>query len=179
MIKESHGLLSARFEKSKPILVICLAILGILSSFVTMDTLMLPTTNIHDTILSYGKIYHTRNTKFGQSTTFFGYKYFTTNGFEFITDKVYIEDPQIKIEHSLIFKNVLGVSNQERDFTKKLISGLNDGHIYYYLIMTISTFISICILVFKKYISNNEYLNIILFNLFLLFCVLIIWWTFN
>ena len=161
-------------KNRKQITLVILFIVAILFNAIVIDRYILPSQRISDKIVKEIRVTQTRSTKFGRSTSLRGYKYYTENGFEFLTDKESISDITITVEKTLIFKNIVSVSTEGGD-KKELLTGLGGINAYFYLILALSSTISICYLKFKSELSDNEFLNIILFNGFIIFVLTIIW----
>lgn len=140
-----------------------------------IDRFILPSREIPDTILQYAKVTQSRSNKVARSTSVRGYKFYTANDFEFSTDRAYISEPEITIEHTLLFKNIISVRTKDEDITHKLLSGLGGFNCIFYLTLAFSSTISLLFLFFKPEISENAFLNIWLFNAFMLFVLGIIW----
>lgn len=161
-------------KNRKQIALVVLFVVAIIFNLIVIDRYFLPKETISDNVISIAEIIQTQSTKFGRSTTLRGYKYYTEKGCEFLTDKEYISDLTINVEQTLIFKNIVSVST-ERDDKKELLTGLGGINGYFYAILALSSTISICFLKFKYEVSDNEFLNVILFNGFMIFILSIIW----
>lgn len=86
--------------------------------------------------------------------------------------EMFIQESQIKIRYSPIFKNVTSVKSETKDYCDKIMSGV-DGASFYFLIGTIiSAICSLLILGFNKNVSVNAFMNIILLNSLLIFYAL-------
>jgi hypothetical protein len=160
--------------KLKQITFVVLLIVAIPFNIIVIDRYFFPKQIISDNIISAARVIQTRNSKFGSSKSTRGYIYNTDKGFEFLTDKDYISDLKINIEQTIIFKNIVSVCTEEGNKVE-LLTGLGGINGYFYLILAMSTTISICFLKLKPEVSDNEFLNIILFNGFMIFVLLIIW----
>lgn len=161
-------------KNRKQITLVILYIVAILFNAIVIDRYILPSQKISDKIVKEIRVSQTRSSKFGSSTTLRGYNYYTEKGFEFLTDKEYFSDLTISIEKTLIFKNIISVSTERGD-KKELLTGLGGLNACFYLILALSSIISICYLKFKSELSDNEFLNIILFNGFIIFVLTVVW----
>lgn len=110
----------------------------------------------------------------GKSKQKVSYHYFTQKGFTFSTAKEYIEDNNIEIETSLLFKSTTEVRSKTRNYTNLLSSSLSINSILFYfcLVLLVSIGISLKILLSKKGFSENTFYNIICFNSFMIFICL-------
>ncbi|WP_068844903.1 hypothetical protein [Flavobacterium chilense] len=146
-------------------------LLGLITFFILIafaDYYALPASKTNDVITHYAL----RTS--GKSRQKVSYHYFTQKGFTFSTAKEFIEENNIVIETSLLFKSVTTVKSKTRNYTNILSSGLSINGIQFYicLILLFSIGISIKILLSKKGFSENTFYNIICFNSFMLFiCV--------
>lgn len=161
-------------KNRKQITLVVLFVVAIIFNLIVIDRYFLPKETISDNVIGVAEVTQTRSNKFGRSTSLRGYKYYTEKGFEFLTDKEYISDLTINIEQTLIFKNIVSVST-ESDDEKELLTGLGGINGYFYVILALSSTISICFLKFKSEVSDNEFLNVLLFNGFMIFVLFIIW----
>ena len=146
-------------------------LMGVITFFILIafaDYYVLPTSKTNDVITHY-----TIRTS-GKSRQKVSYHYFTQKGFTFSTAKEYIDENNIAIETSLLFKSVTTVKSKIRNYTNLLSSGLSINGIQFYtcLILLFSIGISIKILLSKKGFSENTFYNIVCFNSFMIFiCV--------
>lgn len=161
--------------KYKIIILPILLVLGLIVNLILFDFFILPKKNVTDTIVEYSKIMHVYNGKFQKTTSLFGYKFYTEKGFEFSTDKRFIEETNVQIKHTIIFKNITDVFTENNDYSSTLMSDLNSVNLYFYIILSISTTTSILTILLYKNITENGFQNIVLFNLFMLFCIGIIY----
>lgn len=129
------------------------------------DYYVLPASNTNDVITHY----YVQTS--GKSKQKVSYHYVTQKGFTFSTAKEYIEENDIVVETSILFKSVTKVKSETKNYTSALSSGLSiNGILFYaYLILLFSTGISIKILLSKKGFSENTFYNIVCFNCFMLF----------
>lgn len=154
--------------KNKKIIVYLLGIISFSILIAFADYYVLPSSKANDVIDQY----FVRTS--GKSRQKVSYHYFTQKGFTFSTAKEYIEENNIEIETSLLFKSITKVKSKTRDYTNLLSSDLSVNGIQFYtcLILLISIGISIKILLSKKGFSENTFYNIICFNGFMIFiCV--------
>ncbi|MGO4772421.1 hypothetical protein ACEN2I_12220 [Flavobacterium sp. W22_SRS_FK3] len=110
----------------------------------------------------------------GKSKQKVSYHYFTKKGFTFSTAKEYIQDNNIEIETSVLFKSITEVKSNTRNYTSLISSGLSiNGVLFYFcLVLLFSIGISLKILLSKKGFSENTFYNIICFNSFMIFLCL-------
>jgi hypothetical protein len=132
------------------------------------DYYVLPASKSNDLITHYS----VRTT--GKSKQKVSYHYFTRNGFSFSTAKEFIEDNNIEIETSLLFKSTTSVKSKTKNYTNLLSSSLSiNGILFYFcLVLLFSIGISLKILLSKKGFSENTFYNIICFNSFMIFICL-------
>lgn len=107
----------------------------------------------------------------GKSKQKVSYHYITKKGYTFSTTKEFIEENNIIIETSLLFKSVTNVKSEIENYNYALSSGLSIDGIQFYtcFVLLISLGISIKILLSKKGFSENTFYNIICFNCFMIF----------
>jgi len=140
----------------------------ILSSVNMIDFFFIPKIETTDQIVSRRKLY--RNNSYGRTVV--GCKYKTAKGFSFSTSEAIIRENDIDIKHTQIFKSVTFVDSDRKDYTEKLSSNLNGILKYFHLLFLSSLVIGIIIFISERQISQNTYLNIIIFNA-LIFVVLL------
>lgn len=150
---------------------IILYLFGVLTFIILIgftDYYVLPTSKTTDVITQYS----VRTS--GKSKEKVSYHYFTQKGFTFSTTKEYIDEDNIEIETSLLFKSVTAVKSKTRNYTHLLSSSLSTNGIQFYfcLILLFSIGISVSIIVSKKGFSENTFYNIICFNGFMIFVCL-------
>lgn len=158
-------------EKYKKLVLIIVLILTLIINLILLDLFILPKKTIKDTIVSYNKLFF--QGKFGNKSLI-SYHFTTHKGFDFSTERYFINEDKISISYTPIFRNVTKVRSDETDYSNKLISDLNSIIIYFYLIMFVSLNISVLYLLFDKNLSENKLQNIINFNLIMLFFIFII-----
>jgi len=146
-------------------------LLGVVTFFILIgftDYYVLPVSKTTDIITHYS----VQTT--GKSKQKVSYHYFTQKGFTFSTAKEYIEDNNIEIETSLLFKSIIEVKSKTRNYTSLLSSSLStNGTLFYFcLVLLFSIGISLKILLSKKGFSENTFYNIICFNSFMIFLCL-------
>lgn len=129
------------------------------------DYYVLPTSKTNDVITQY--LVRTS----GKSKEKVSYHYFTQKGYTFSTAKEFIEEGDISIETSSLFKFVTMVKSEKKDYTELLSSGLSSNGISFYsfMILLFSLGISLKIMLSKKGFSQNTFFNIICFNCFMIF----------
>jgi|GEM_PF-6022087 len=165
-------------EKYKISTIITLIAISGIVNFILVDLYVLPRQIIPDNITSEYEIYKYNSSKFGQSKSLYGYKYYTEKGFEFTTEEKPIEESVIKIEQTKILKNISDIRSSEKDYSKLIVSDLNGPSLYFLIILAISSSTSVIILLKKKDLNKNGFQNIILFNLMMLFFIgFIYYWT--
>ncbi len=132
------------------------------------DHYVLPSSNTSDIITEY--FVQTS----GKSKQKISYHYFTKKGHTFSTAKEFIEESNIIIETSLLFKSVTKVKSETKNYYYIISSGLSiDGILFYSCILLLfSISISLKILLSKKGFSENTFYNIICFNSFMVFICL-------
>lgn len=153
-------------NKNVIIYLFCVVTFFILIAFA--DYYVLPASKTTDLITHYS-IQTT-----GKSKEKVSYHYFTKKGFTFSTAKKYIEENDVDLEYSLLFKSVTKVKSKNNDYTKDLSSSLSINGIQFYFCWTLllSIAISLKILLSKKGFSENTFYNIICFNSFMVFVCL-------
>lgn len=155
-------------DKYKNVTIMLLLCIPLLVGLFFVDSWIFPQKTVTDEITSYSKVFVNNNNQFSRGRIFIGYIFYTQNGFEFSTEKTYIDENKVTLTHSPIFKNVNSVQTENNDYTDKLISGVNGASFYFALGLTLSAIISVCLLAFPKNLSENGFQNIILLNSFLL-----------
>jgi len=166
-------------EKYRKITIIALIFIPLLVGLFFVDTWILPQKTINDEIISYSKIFVNNNNKFSRSKILVGYIFFTRKGFEFSTQETFVEENEITIKHSYILKNITTVKSRTKDYSDKLMSGLNGACLYFTVGLTTSAIISLLFLRFDKNLSKNGFQNIILFNSFLAFITIYLFVLYN
>jgi hypothetical protein len=159
-------------EKYKKFVLISVLILSLIINLILLDLYILPKKTIKDKIVFYKEI--SINRKHG-GRTFIGYNFLTNKGFEFSTERYFINEDSISICYTTIFKNITKLKSDKKDYSDKLISDLNSIIIYFYLILFISLNSSVLLLFLDKNISKNRFQNIIGFNSIMLFFILILY----
>lgn len=140
----------------------------ILSSANMIDFFFIPKIETTDQIVSRRKLY--RSNSYGRILV--GCKYKTAKGFSFSTSEAIIRENDIEINHTQVFKSITFVSSSRKDYTEKLSSNLNGILKYFHLLFLLSLIIGIIIFISERQISQNTYLNIVIFNT-LIFVVLL------
>jgi len=153
-------------NKNIIIYLLCVVASFILIGFI--DYYVLPVSKTTDLITHYS----VQTT--GKSKQKVSYHYFTQKGYTFSTAKEYIEDSNIEIETSLLFKSITKVKSKTKNYTSLLSSSLSTNGILFYfcLVLLFSIGISVKILLSKKGFSENTFYNIICFNSFMIFICL-------
>lgn len=151
--------------KNKNIIIYLLGVIAFCVLIVFADYYVLPSSKTNDIITHY----FVRTS--GKSKQKVSYHYITKNGVTFSTAKEYIEENNIEIETSLLFKSVTKIKSDTRNYTSLLSSGLSINGIQFYtcLILLFSIGISTKILCSKKGFSENTFYNIVCCNCFIIF----------
>jgi hypothetical protein len=151
--------------KNKNVIIYLLGVISFFVLIVFADYYVLPTSKTNDVITHYAV------QTSGKSKQKVSYHYFTRKGFTFSTAKEYIDENNIVIESSLLFKSVTNVKSDTKNYTSLLSSGLSINGLQFYtcLILLVSLGISIKILLSKKGFSENTFYNIVCFNCFMIF----------
>ncbi len=136
---------------------------------------IIPQKTESDKIIAYAAIKKKTATKFGRPKKNLGFRFFTKKSYKFSLDETFIDNPEIKITTSRIFRNVTDVYNQNVNYSEKLMSGLNGINLYVFLILSISSIVSILVLTLNRNISNTTYSNIITFHIFMIFVAIMIY----
>lgn len=147
-----------------------------------IDQWLLPQNTINDELVAYSRIYISKGSSQysnKSSKEFVGYKFYTQKGLEFSTDKAYIEEYEVIIKHSYIFKSITTVKSQTKDYSDKIISGLHGACLYFTIFLEIVAIISLLLLKYNDQLSENGFYNIILFNSFLLIVSLYVYVLYN
>ena len=151
--------------KNKSIIAYLLSVITFFVLIAFTDYYVLPASKTNDVITHY--LVRTS----GKSNQRVSYHYFTQKGYTFSTAKEFIEESNILIETSLLFKSVTTVKSEKKDYTNLLASGLSINGISFYtsLILLLSLGISLKIMLSKKGFSQNTFYNIVCFNSFMIF----------
>jgi hypothetical protein len=160
-------------EKYRKITFKILMFIPLLSSVFFLDTWILPQKKTNDFIVSYSlrKISHKGKYSSSSSESMRCYKFYTEKENEFSTE-VFIAENEVTIGTSYIFKIVTSVKSQTKDYTKKIVSGLNGLNLWLTIGLLISTICSLLFLQFDKKLSENGFYNILLLNSFIAFILL-------
>jgi len=108
-----------------------------------------------------------------------GYQFYTEKNNKFAVENAFVQEEDVKIEISRIFKSITGVKTVNDDYSNKLISGLNRDCLLFIIILSASTFISLLVLLKSKNLSENGFQNIILFNSLMIFYALYLFSIYN
>jgi len=168
-------------ERPKKIFIIIATPILILSSINMLDFFIFPKEFFSDKIVSNNKIYRPnsgREVFGGHQRVFVGYQYETEKGLSFTLSKAFIPEKDIDVEHTQIFKTVTFVDSDRKDYTNKLTSNLNGILKYFHFIFFASLCYGIVTFLYDKSISNNKFLNILIFNS-IMFCILLYMLIFN
>lgn len=158
--------------KNKTTVIYALAVITFAIFLGFLDFYILPNSKTADVITHYAV--RTVRGKNGTKPQKVSYHYYTKKGFTFSTAKKYIEENDIELEYSLLFKSVTKVKSTNNDYTKDLSSSLSINGIQFYFCWTLllSIAISLKILLSKKAFTENTFYNIICFNSFMVFVCL-------
>ena len=156
-------------EKYSKITFKIIALIPLIFIFFGVDQFLLPQKQIKDIITEYSKIEVRRRSKFGSGTSkeFLAYKYYTKKGYEFAVNKSYIEENDIVLNQSYIFKNINKIVTKSRNYSDELTSGLNGACLYLAFGMIFTAITSLILLKFYSNLTENGFLNIVLSNAFL------------
>ncbi|WDF60276.1 hypothetical protein PQ462_02640 [Flavobacterium sp. KACC 22758] len=154
---------------NKKIVIKILVLITILIAIVFIDFYLLPKTKTDDVITHYAV--KTVQGKNGTLKEKVSYRFITKNGLHFSTQKKFIDEPNIEIKHTLLFKTITNVKSKLHDYSDNVTSGFNGIMFYCYLILLFSIGISLKILLSKKGCSENAFYNIICFNSFMIFVI--------
>jgi hypothetical protein len=132
-----------------------------------LDFWIIPAKTKNELIVSYSEVVVKRK----NSKELLGYNFFTSNGYVISTQKDFIDENVVQIKITPIFKNIVSVKSQIKDYSQSLNFGTNGIVFYLGLTLLISSIIGICYLKFDEYLTDNGYLNIVIFNswIFILF----------
>ncbi|MDQ6470470.1 hypothetical protein RB619_07435 [Flavobacterium sp. LHD-80] len=157
--------------KNKSVIVYLFLIIAFIISVLYFDYFVLPTSKTNDIITHYA--IRTSGGKNGSKQKV-SYHYYTQKGFTFSTAKDYIEENDIEIQYSLLFKSVTEVRSKSKDYTNLLSNDLSVNGIQFYFcgVLLLSIAISVKILLSKKGFSENTFYNIVCFNGFMIFVCL-------
>jgi hypothetical protein len=158
----------------RKIAIVVLFIFAIPFNLIVVDRYLIPCRSIYDNVISVEKVMQYAGGKFGRYKILRGYMYTTEKGYVFLTNGDYIGSTKVNIERTQIFNNIVSVSSEIGN-EKELLTGLGGVNGFFYLIMALSSSISIAILSSKIQMSDMAFLKILLLNGFLLFVLLIIW----
>lgn len=166
-------------EKHTKITIKILICIPVLVSLFFVDQWILPQKQINDKIVAYSQIVIRNGNEYNSSKEFVGNKFFTKKGYEFSIRKTFIEENEVTIKQSYIFQNISSVKSQIKDYSDKLMSGLNGACFYFMLSLNITAIISLFMLRFNKNLSENGFQNIILINSFLTLITLYVFGIYN
>lgn len=157
-------------QKYKRIVTLFILALTLLLSLLLIDFYVLPKNIVDDEIEYYTPIRAKRS--------LVGYNFTTYNNFSFSIEDSYISENKVSLKVSKVFSIITHVKTERKDYSDKLISGLSGVSIYFYLILTISCYVSLGYLLFHKDLSENSFQNIIYFNMIMLFFISILLFKF-
>ena len=168
-------------EKYKKITDLILKIIILLICLFFVDIWILPQKKVDDVIVSYSERTISIRGKFStkSSSRHFSYIFYTQKKNKFSTENTFVDENEITIGQSYIFRNVTSVKSKKQDYSNKLTSDLNGICFYLIIVIFISAVISLLNLRFNKNLSENGFYNIILFNSLMLFYLLYLFASFN
>ncbi|MET3018015.1 hypothetical protein [Flavobacterium hydatis] len=158
--------------KNKSVIVYLLMVVTFIILLCFADYYVLPASKTTDVITHYAV--RTTGGGNGSKPQKVSVHYYTQKGFTFSTIRDDIEENDIELEYSLLFKSVTKVRSNKNDYTDLLCNDLSSNGIQFYFcgVLLISIAISLRILLSKKGFSENTFYNIICFNSFMIFvCV--------
>ena len=158
-------------QKYKFIVTLPISILTLLMSLVFLDFYVLPKDTIEAEIEFYSKIRAKRSV--------IGYNFTTYNDLSFSIEESYIPENMVTLKVSKVFSIIKNVKTKRKDYSDKLMSGLSGVNLYFYIILTISCYVSLYYLLISKNLSENSFQNIICFNLIMLFFISILLFKFK
>lgn len=159
----------------KPIAQVLVMILLAIVVFFS-DYYLLPHKKTDDVISYYQTIEIVRGSRYQKSKTIAGYRFYTLQGFDFCLERTPLSKPDVTIEHTLLFKNIKGVTSTNQDYSDELISDFNGLSFYVLIILAISCMISLRFLLYDKYLTENTFMNILIFNGLMLFYIIYLYW---
>ena len=157
-------------EKYKRVVIVFISIMTLFMSLLLLDFYVLPKDTLEEEIEYYTKIRSKRS--------IIGYSFTTFNDLSFSIEDLYISENKVKLKVSKIFTIITDVKTETKDYSDKLISGLGGVNLYFYLILAISSYVSLWYLIFFKDLSENSFQNIIYFNVIMIFFISILLFKF-
>ncbi len=157
-------------EKYKRVVIVFISIMTLFMSLLLLDFYVLPKDTLEEEIEYYTKIRAKRS--------IIGYSFTTFNDLSFSIEDLYISENKVKLKVSKIFTIITDVKTETKDYSDKLISGLGGVNLYFYLILAISSYVSLWYLIFFKDLSENSFQNIIYFNVIMIFFISILLFKF-
>lgn len=157
-------------QKYKRVVTLFILTLALLLSFLFFDFYVLPKNTIDDEIEYYSKIRAKRS--------LIGYNFTTFKDYTFSIEGSYISDNKVTLKVSKVFSIITNVKTESKDYSTKLISGLGGVNLYFYLILTLSCYVSLSYLTLCKDLSENSFQNIIYFNIIMIFFISILLFNF-
>jgi hypothetical protein len=166
-------------EKNRKITIKILLFVPTLLLLFYLDYIVFPQKETDEKLIAYHEIYLKNGNKYNSSKEFVGYKFFTEKGLEFSIKKEFIEENDVKLKSSYIFKTVTSVKSSKKDYSDQLMSGMTGLTMFLYKGLTISSIISILLLIFYKKLSLNGFQNIIIMNSFLAILIIYFYFVYN
>lgn len=153
--------------QNKSTIIYLFAVITFCISIGFLDYYVLPSSKTTDIITHY--TVRTSGGKNGAKPQTVSYHYYTEKGFTFSAAKNYIEESDVELEYSLLFKSVTKVKSKNTDYTNNLSSSLSSNGMLFYCCCTLllSIAISLKILLSKKGFTENTFYNIVCFNSFM------------
>lgn len=153
--------------QNKSTIIYLFAVITFCISLGFLDYYVLPSSKTTDVITHY--MIKTSRGKNNNNPQTVSCHYYTEKGFTFSTPKNYIEESDIELSYSLLFKSVTKVKSKNTDYTSNLSSSLSSNGILFYCCCTLllSIAISLKILLSKKGFTENTFYNIVCFNSFM------------
>jgi len=152
-VKEKYGTITFRI----------LLLVPILTGVFLADSWILPQQNTRDVVVAYRNI-EVGGGKFNRSKIPAGCRFFTQNNHSFSLEGAFVNQPDVMLAYSPIFKNVTAVKSDAEDYTKYLISGINGACLWFVAGLSVSAIGSLLLMGCYKNLSENGFINIILFN---------------
>jgi hypothetical protein len=155
----------------KPTIYALVLVLLSIAVFFT-DYYLLPQKKTEDRVVSISKVEVVKKSKYNSNKIFMAYRYFTEKEFEFSLRKSMFEEPEVTIYSTPLFHNITKVKTKTKDFSDELISDLSGVNFYLIIVLAISSIISLLCLNYYKDLSDNGFLNIVIFNSLMIFYIL-------
>lgn len=135
---------------------------------ICIDLVLLPYRNSKETIGAYSLIQQ------GKSNPVTSYRFYTNEGIKFSLEKDFIQEEEVILQRTMLFKQIVNVKTSKRDYSSLLSSGFNGFSLVFMDVLAFSSAISLVKLQGDTELSKNQYQNYILFNRFMVFCIVTI-----